>query len=154
MIIELFVNILKKNKLTLLLAVGVVIGIILIFAGEKNKAENYNAEEVFYNDEAYAKMMEVKLEDIINEIEGVSEAKVVITLKSGAESVFASDEDGQKDKYVVTGDGLVCVKTLLPTVEGVAVVCRGGNNPAVKEKITSLVCSLLGLYSTHVYVTE
>jgi hypothetical protein len=84
-----------------LLAVGVIIGIILIFAGEKNKAENYDTEGVFYNDEAYVKMMEVKLEDIINEIEGVSEAKVVITLKSGAESVFASDEDGQKDKYVV-----------------------------------------------------
>ena len=144
----------KKNKLAVLLFVGIIVGLILVTSGEKEYTQEADATSIYTENEYYLNLLEEKLEEIINEIEGVSNAKVVITLESGAESVFATDGDGQEDKHVITGDGLVCVKKLAPSVEGVAVVCKGGDKAVIKEKITSLISSLLGLYSNHIYVTE
>ena len=78
----------------------------------------------------------------------------MITLKSGTEFVYASDGNEVNEKHVIVDDSLVYIKEYLPQIEGVAIVCKGGNNPNIKSKITELICSVLGLYSSHVYVTE
>ena len=102
-------------------------------------------------DEEYTRKIEIKLENLINEIDGVSNAKVMIMLKSGF--IYAINSNTDKTDTSFKNNDLNS-NDYLPEIEGVAIVCDGGNNAVVKEKITELICSVLGLYSTHIYVTE
>ena len=150
-----FSEITKNKKAVILIGTGLIISfILLIFGGNKKTNSDYNPAESETVLEYYVKYQEEKLENIISEIKGVSEPKVMITLKSSSEYVYASDVSEKTEKYVVVDDSLVCVKENLPEIEGIAVVCKGGNNDEIKEQITELLCSLFGLYSNHVYVTE
>ena len=131
-----------------------ILGLILIFS-DKNKQEiSNNISDYTDFIEVYTTKTENKLADLIKEIDGVSTPKVMITLKSETEFVYASDGKETNEKHVIVDDNLVYVKEYLPQIEGVAIVCKGGSNPVVKSKITELVSSVLGLYSSHVYVTE
>lgn len=140
--------------MVLVLVLCLIIGVILVLS-DKNNENTYNSSSD-YTDfiENYTTKIENKLASLIEEVEGASSPKVMITLKSGTEFVYASDGKESTEKHVVVDDNLVYVKEYLPQIEGVAIVCKGGNNPTVKTKITELVCSVLGLYSSHVYVTE
>ena len=140
--------------MVLVLVLCLIIGVILVLS-DKNNENTYNSSSD-YTDfiENYTTKIENKLASLIEEVEGASSPKVMITLKSGTEFVYASDGKESTEKHVVVDDNLVYVKEYLPQIEGVAIVCKGGNNPTVKSKITELVCSVLGLYSSHVYVTE
>lgn len=145
----------KSKKAIILIGTGLIIAILMLLwggnSGDRNNVPS-NESEISLNN--YVKYQEEKLEKLISEIQGVSDPKVMITLRSGNEYVYASDSSEKSEKHVVVDDALVCVKENLPEIEGIAVVCKGGNNDTVKEQITELLCSLFGLYSNHVYVTE
>lgn len=145
---------LKNKKIITLLIFGLVLGILLIFLGNTPSNENKNNLQTREKNNEYTDQLEDRLEDMINNINGVSDAKVLITLKSSCEYVFASDNSNTSEKHVIVEDGLVQVKEYMPEIEGVAVVCTGGNNTVIQSKITDLLCSVLGIYSTHVYITE
>lgn len=72
----------------------------------------------------------------------------MVTLESGSESIYATDTDADgASTHVLLGsgraDGLVeTVQT--PQVLGVAVVCEGGGNAAVQNRVTALVETLTG----------
>ena len=144
----------KKKKSIFILLFCLIVGFILVFS-DKNE-EKISNKPSDYTDfiEFYTSKTESKLVELIEQIDGVSNPNVMITLKSGTEFVYASDGKETNEKHVIVDDNLVYVKEYLPEIEGVAVVCRGGSNPNVKSKITELICSVLGLYSSHVYVTE
>ena len=147
-------NIIKNKKGTFLIVAGIILGILLLLTETTSNPHPQNLLTTTETAEEYVDNLEKKLEELINKINGVSDAKVLITLKSGCEYVYASDSTAENEKHVIVEDGLVCVKEYMPTIEGVAVVCTGGNSPAVKAKITELLRSVLGIYSTRVYITE
>ena len=140
--------------MVLVLVLCLIIGVILVLSDKKNENTQNNSSDYTDFIENYTLKTENKLANLIEEIDGASSPKVMITLKSGTEFVYASDGKESSEKHVIVDDNLVYVKEYLPQIEGVAIVCKGGNNPNVKSKITELVCSVLGLYSSHVYVTE
>lgn len=144
----------KNKKAVLILIFCLIIGIILVLSDKKTDNTHDNSSDYTKFIENYTSKIENKLAELIEEVEGASLPKIMITLKSGSEFVYASDGKESNEKHVVVDDNLVYVKEYLPQIEGVAIVCKGGNDPAVKSKITELVCSVLGLYSSHVYVTE
>ncbi len=148
-IIEIF----KKKKGVFLLAAGLLVGLLLVFSDSdtSKKADHTNRAEYI---EKYVQKTEENLEMLIEKINGTSNVNVLVTLKSGNEYVYASDASDSSEKHVIVGSELVYVKEYLPELEGVAVVCKGGDDPVINAKITELVCSVTGLYSTHVYVTE
>lgn len=155
------------KKIKIIVAVG-LIGIVLIFAsdmldnGEDKQTEN--DADISY--EEYTKQLEDKLTDTISLIDGVGECKVMITLENTTESVYATDAEtksddsslNQKDEYVIydskDGETPVLIKEYFPRVQGVTVVCSGGDNTAVKEKIINSVTSLFNIPANRVSVSK
>lgn len=150
---DFFEKFLPKQKGVMLVAFGIIIGLMLLFLDKNGlNTENYASTEE--NNESYITTLENRLENMINNIEGVSDTKVMITLKSSSEVIYALDKDENREKHVIVGNEPVYVKEYLPEIEGVAVICKGGNGAVIKEKITELLSSLLGIYSNHIYVTD
>lgn len=157
-----------SKKIKIIVAVG-LIGIVLIFAsdllgGSEKKAKNDNEGSISY--EEYTEELENKLVQLVSSIDGVGECQVMVTLENTTESVYATDVEiknddssvNQKDKYVIydseNGETPVLIKEYLPKVQGVTVVCTGGDNTAVKEKIIESVTSLFNIPTNRVSVSK
>lgn len=157
-----------KKRIKIIVAIG-LIGMVLILASEMLSAENKNkpdkaAAEFSYTE--YTLELEDRLVSLISQIDGVGECRVMITLENSAESVYAknyegkSDDDSsnQKDEYVfykASGDeSPVLIKEYLPQVQGVTVVCSGGDDIEVQEKIIDSVTSLFNIPTNRVSVSK
>ena len=112
--------------------------------------------------EEYAERMERKLEDMLLKIDGVTSAKVVITVNSTMEKVVLQDtvtntenleeQDGEggirnsgkstgEKKTVLAGDAPYLTKELTPEVEGVVAVISGADGAkvlAITEAVQAL----------------
>lgn len=157
----------SKNKIKIITAVG-LIGILLIFLSDAFSSKEKSDETVTrpYNYNEYINNLEDQLEDVISSIDGVGECKIMVTLENTAESVYATDvetkNDGEsenlKDEYVIydsqNGETPVLIKEYFPKVQGVTVVCSGGDNIAVKEKIIESVTSLFNIPTNRVSVSK
>ena len=116
--------------------------------------------------EDYAAQLEEKLGALLSSIDGAGKTKVLITLRSGAETVFARDdrldvEEGHtqsEQTYVTLRDGSsdagLPLKTVSPQILGVAVVCEGADTPQVRQSITQTVTAALGIGASHVSVVK
>ncbi len=161
----------KDKKITYAISIGLVciILLLLISGGSKekdsatNESESTSGYSVNINDEQ--KNIENRLKAIIEKMDGVCNAEVMIMMKSSGENVYAvnskTENNGDKkslDSEIVlyenengNNEGLiVSVKTA--QISGVAIVCEGGENPLIKSEITNLVTNLFGIGSDRVYV--
>ena len=61
-------------------------------------------------------------------------------------------------KVVIVGSGndekMICLYEKMPSISGVAIVCKGGGNPTVANDIIGLVSSSLGIAKNKIYVAE
>lgn len=156
---------LKKIKGLPLLAFGLVLGLILIAAGNmgfgsSDKVENNEASAGKTEDlEEYRKELEKQLKDIIEKLDGASNVSVMVTFDQGSYAEYAQDGTysggtATSKKYVFNDkDEPITLKIVCPKVRGVAVVCGGGSNPVLAQKIISLLCALLDVNSSRVYVS-
>ena len=156
-----------SKRIKIIVAIG-LIGIILIFASnlfESDKKETTSTDTGMSYEE-YTNQLEKRLKSLISSIDGVGECEVMITLENTTESVYATDVEiknndnsiDQKDKYVIydseKGETPVLIKEYLPKVQGVTIVCSGGENTAVKEKIIQSVTSLFNIPTNRVSVSK
>lgn len=173
-----FYKFFKNERIRNLVIISGVIGIILIFISniffnkDNNEVDIY-AEEYCTTDVIdYEKSIEKKLEDIISSIEGAGKTKVMATLDRTEQTIYAteekySNEDIKDNKqsqsneitYVIVkkSDGTeipLTVTEIQPKIKGVVVVCEGGGNPIVQERIISAVTTVLDISSTKVCVTQ
>lgn len=126
--------------------------------------ETVDKTSVSYTD--YIDELEDKTQNIISSIDGVGECEVMITLVSSNESVYAKNTDEKNDsssisksyEYVLydstNGDEPILIKEYFPSVQGVVVVCSGGDNNVVCERIISSVSSLYNLPSSRITVSK
>ncbi len=154
---------------------AVIIGaavIVLLFISTlaPEKSETLPQDESTYVTE---QQLEQRLETLLSEIEGVSSPTVMVTLDSTTEFVYARDsKSGENASHNETGSSgsndsestVVIIASgseksaleesrILPKVRGVAVICGGAENPAVKEKVVNAVAGVLCISSSRVYVT-
>lgn len=157
-----------SKKVKIIVAVG-LIGMVLILVSDVLTKNNDNKEPVDNTNmtyEDYTNQLEYKLVDVISAISGVGECKVMITLTSSAESVYATNNEmksddnstNQKDEYVLYdasgGEAPVLIKEYLPQVQGVTVVCSGGDDIVTKEKIIESVTALFNIPANRVSVSK
>lgn len=114
----------------------------------------------------YAGLLEKKLCELLSSVEGVGQAEVMITLKTSEEAVFQVDEsvsenrlsesdsgggnreteENRTEKSTVvigsSGGEALMVRQIMPQIEGVVVICEGGDVPAVKSEICEAVGAL------------
>lgn len=166
-------NFIKNEKKLFLIVVLGVAGVLMIALSEvlpnKNQ-EKVKEEATTFSYANYEKETEQRLSDIISEIDGAGRVKVMLTLKSSEKYEFAknsqtdeksSEENSQKnknDEYVIlngtNGDECVTIKSEYPSVQGVVVVCDGGDSQVVKSNITQAVSSAVGISTNNITVLK
>ena len=153
----------EKKSLWLALA-ALLVGVVLILFGGSDTSRAVSASPesgVDIQSGEYEQRLEARVKELLERVSGVSNVSVMITLDSLTEQVYAqnyrsSESDSSTDvglEYVTGQDGLVPTKELSPSVRGIAVVCRGGDDAEVALKLTRLLSSLFGIPSSSVSVT-
>jgi len=157
---------LKEDKKTLLVILMSFIGIFLIFLSEMLSHEDSEAANSYTQINFEHRDEKEELKSIIEKIEGVGNAEVMITYEGSSETVYAYDKSEQSDdsdikneqEHIIldkgnTEEGLP-VKEIYPRVTGVAVVCEGGGSPTVKNEITQMLKALYGISSNNISISE
>lgn len=171
----------SADKKTLIIVAAGIIGIVILVMSEflpgeekTEKEEEITAtgEYSIDNHYEYAEMLEKKLTDIISSIEGAGTSKVMITLESSSEAVYAQNdktdmesdnENGEKiskeNDYVLiktdsSKEEALLLKIIQPEVKGVAVVCEGGDSVYVQQKIIETISAVFDINSSKIKVTK
>lgn len=110
--------------------------------------------------------LEEKLSEVLSKVDGAGQVSVVLTVRSGMERVLAADnsveqsagERSSQEKTVIvstgSGEEAVLITQRYPTFQGALVVCRGGDDPAVRLLLTQAVSALTGLGSDKITVCK
>ncbi len=164
-----------KGKSTVLLLIPVIIaGVLLVYFPGKD-SENISDKSADIPDDSiilsdYRKELEAEFKRLVEKICGSGNAEVFLTIESTCENVYASDasydntenqtQKGARgeNKTVLTntkqnGEQPLLIKKMLPKVNGVAVVCEGGDKSEIKKQIISLAESVFGINTNRIYVT-
>ncbi len=121
-------------------------------------------------EESYEKNLELRIQQLLQHVEGVGKVDVMIVLKSSAEKVFHMDgatsrtvteeadssggtrkaESTEQDRSTIlqSADGQtvpVIEKELFPELSGIIISAEGGGSPAVQAEICAAMEALFGL---------
>ncbi|MBQ3666422.1 MAG: hypothetical protein II919_10025 [Lachnospiraceae bacterium] len=165
------------DKLLIMAICGVALIILSIPTNQKSTAKKnelikeQTVMATVRSDEQYLSRLEKRVEELLSEMDGISNVKVMITLKCTSESVVLNEISYEKNDRKTTNDGgtvseenaykssevVVCekdangneipyvIKERLPQIEGIAVVAKGGDNPNNSLKITNTLEALFGI---------
>lgn len=170
---------LQKGKGLRIACILAAVGVLLIYLSEWMPSKDEAvAENMGMTAERYCEQVETRLSELLCSMDGVGKCRVYVTLESGVEYVYAtkqkenadyskdSDEKGEKvseradtEQSIILIDGADGETGLLltekqPTVKGVVVVCDGGNDAAVSERVVAAVTTALNISSRRVCVTK
>lgn len=158
----------SENKTRFIFVIG-IIGIIMIALSslntggkDKNDKEKTALSQPYDNDgELYRQQMTDELESILTNIDGVGECCVMISVEGTSEIYYAENTEksqqyssaGSNENYsndvVVLDDGgakqALVRKKVRPKINGVVVVCQGGGDVTVKERVIKAVSAALNL---------
>ena len=159
-------QLLTNKKLWILIAAGVLGILLLVYGGIEKKEPSEAATQVFryenLNPADYAREVEERVATLCSRVKGAGRTYAVVTLGGGYRAVFATDSQsgssGQKDEIVLIGNGSAETAVLLgyenPVIEGIGIVCEGGDNPNVQKEIISLVSAAYHISSARIYVVR
>ena len=146
---------LKKTDYIVILLVGVLLLIVVLPVKEdkktcSNSKKAKSVSESTCDDEEYEKLLEKKLEGILERMDGVGEVSVMITLSDDGTRIVDKDTKETSESIekttVIYDDEDASVpyvtSTDKPTVSGVLVVAQGGGNPQVNNDISNAVSAL------------
>ena len=159
------IAVLKQDKKRLLLLCGAAALLTVLLLWPNAEKRQTPAEQAPPDT---ARTLEASLCALLCAMEGVEDARVMLCLASSGETVYAADTDStaetrdgqtsQKEKTNVVivknaqGEGGLVVRTAAPAVTGAAVVCKGGGDPVIRERIVQTISALFGLSSNHISV--
>lgn len=127
--------------------------------------------------EDYAHRLEERLETLLSHMQGVGKCDVLITLAGGKEYIYATEEksttkrsedsdsgnrsvdeqDTGEQEYIILktdgGEQALIITELAPRIGGVVVVCDGGANGSVAQRVAQAVGVALDIPSAKVCVT-
>lgn len=165
----------SQNKTKIIVFIGLLgMGLIMLseFLPKSNsESEKQVAEkEISDNTDTYKRQIESELKEIIGKINGVGTLEVMVTIEGTTEYVYAeevdtdNDKDGEKtnEKYqsrIVMnekdGDKEALVKKIIkPQISGVIIVCQGGGDLSIKERVIKAVSTALNLPAGRICVEQ
>lgn len=134
----------NEKSIKIILIIGAVIIIFIALGGITPSRNNQEAKLSLFNYEKqaeYEKELEVKLADILSQIEGIGKIDIMITLDTSEETTYINNKDDP-----------TCIKT--PLVRGVIVVCDGGDDVIIKQKVINAVSGAFGISTTRISVIK
>ncbi len=156
---EILKKIPENKRPALICATGIAVMLIIVLPGLFGSEKTDKKSEKSTDEQSeYINSVENSLCSLISSIDGAGKTKIMLTLDSSEENVYASDINADKNEYVVikenSEEGGMLLKVIKPKIRGVAVVCEGGDNPRVKIDITNAVCTALGINSTRISIAK
>ena len=165
---------LNKTQIGMLVALGlVVLGIVATYIpwGKATEttfvASTVLTEKNTNKERSYEEELEYKLEEILGELAGAGQTKVMVTTSTSDERVLAeevveviqdtdetdksgrtksnSKQDVERKVVMQKGDTPFVIKENRPQIEGVLVLAKGADNATVKNAIIQAVASVLGV---------
>ncbi|MBE6925295.1 MAG: stage III sporulation protein AG [Ruminococcaceae bacterium] len=145
-------DVLKKYKYACIVLLAGILLMLLPVGGKTTQPQ----EKIPQEKEAVS--IEDRLVDILGQIRGAGRVRVMLTVASGEETIYQSDQnqttDGngstsQKDTVTVTdkdrGQSGLIMQVNPPKYQGALVVCQGADDAAVRLAIAEAVSGLTGL---------
>ena len=153
-----------------------VVGVILLLLPSKQEKTSQKQQQQTV--QQYCETVEQRLMVLLQEMDGVGQCAVYVTLENGVEYVYAKQQkenadrtedrddkgeqvkesaDTQESVILIKGDdgeaGLLLTE-IQPQIKGVVVVCSGGEDETVKERVTAVVTTALNISARRVCVTR
>lgn len=160
----------KQNKKLFLIILLGAVGILFISLSELVPPDSEEIEisenNYFKNSREYEEFLEKRIEDEISKISGAGETSVMLTLDSSEEFSYAQNsteeifenESARKSEIITVENGSyetpVIVKTTEAKIRGILVICKGGDDPFVSEKIIESLRALLDVPSNRISVAK
>ena len=156
----------KKDKKTLLLALGALLGVLLLLFGsraiDKTEQTETVSEERERDPEAYARELEDRIVALCSDVKGAGKVRATVTLAGGYRAVYATDaktsSSGYQSSTVLIGSGssedaiLICYEN--PEIAGIGIVCEGGDDAEVRARIVSLVSATFSIGTNKIFVVS
>ena len=157
----------KSIRRLLLPIAAAVLGILLIVfgsRGENTKAEGLSDDRLWADGgmsaSAFAAESEKKVVEICSGVGGVRDVRAVVTLSGGYRAVYAADAQSTEDSYrnetVLTGSGnsekAILVGYEAPKIVGIGIVCEGGDDPEIQQRLIMLVSAAFDVSTNKIYV--
>lgn len=154
----------SDKKMTAIICIGLA-GIVLLTFSEiipSDKEKNGKEETKTEMHDDYEKKLEERLTKIVSSINGAGRTRVMVTLDSGDESVYAVKEksaDGSREREYIVVDsnnsesGLL-LKVIEPEIRGVAIVCEGADSANVRQEIIASVSAVLGISTNRISIAK
>lgn len=111
----------------------------------------------------YKERMEQELTELLGKVEGVGNVEVMLTLRASNEKVTLKDntdkENAKEEETVLIEDSdrnssPYVIQEKEPELEGVAIVCDGGDDAVIKREITEAVSALFQIESHKIKVMK
>lgn len=140
-----------------LLGLG-ILGMVLI-AGGGSSGEPACQTSENQGWEGYQESLELRLETLIGEIQGVGKVSVMVTLETAEETVYAldtreSEQSLEEEHVLLSGDKPLVETVWYPQVQGVAVVCQGAEDVSVRSQITQIASVLTGVTTNRISIAK
>ena len=148
-----------KSKTVLPLLLAAAVGIILMSLPKSEKKEETPA----FTERDYCLLLETKTKEIIENVSGVKDCEVFITLENGFSYVFGSDystkqtgDSVESEKKIIFSDTALgkepaVAETLMPKVASVAVVCKKAP-PETQYRVIALLKALFDVPANRISV--
>ncbi len=137
----------KKLLVVGLAAAGVILLVLGAVQGKDDSPQKSDQDVTGALD--YANSLEERIVKLCEEVAGVSDVSVLLTLDGGTEHIYAENSTGSGESYVIISvngeQKTVLVRDIYSSVRGIAVVCRGGDDIAVRRTLTELLSCALGV---------
>lgn len=131
------VDFLKKNPSVFRMGLILLLGVLLLLLASGSGDKEQKAAEAEDALAAYGEGLEQRLSSLCERVVGVGDTVVMVTFECGAQVQYRGSTE---------------VGTLPPRVRGVTVLCEGGQNAAVREALSEMLCALLGIGASRVSV--
>lgn len=152
-------------KAAVLVGAAVIIIILITdLSGDdtKKRSKEESCQISFANADLYENETESRLKAILTEIEGVGKAEVLLTINSTEEYVYAetvkNGASQTENGYVIIDKGsekeALIKKINNPSISGVVIVCEGGDDPKVCERLYKAVSTALNIPTSKIYIAE
>ena len=157
---------LKKYKYAVLvLLLGVAL--MLLPFGKKEEAPEAEVQEDTLTDEAYAQALEQRLEDMLCQVSGAGQVRVMLTLQTGSRTEYQTDtqisdsetQSQEERKTVILSEGSAYDKAAVsavqyPRFQGALILCQGADQSTVRLSLVNAVAALTGLSSGQITVIK
>ena len=157
---------LKKYKYAVLvLLLG--IALMLLPFGKKEEAPEAEVQEDTLTDEAYAQALEQRLEDMLCQVSGAGQVRVMLTMQTGSRTEYQTDtqisnsetQSQEERKTVILSEGSAYDKAAVsavqyPRFQGALILCQGADQSTVRLSLVNAVAALTGLSSGQITVIK